>query len=193
MTDALLAERLAIVDEIHNDVAHALAVASIHLGLLDPEGRGRAAGAPGVAQVACQRALEGVRRARRMALAQGEDPESVGPDLAHLEQLAGECDATVVVAPALPAGEALAAGVLLTVSRIAEAFLRITAHHGATVRVGCTARTLRVEADCELPPEEWVRRQPDVDRVRERMRWFDGRLTLTPSGGGTHAVAELPW
>ncbi len=190
-----LAERLAIVDEVHDDVAHGLAIAAIHLGLLDPDGRGRAAGAPGVAQVGCQRALDGLRRARRMAVPDArpsEDPEAVAADLGHLEALATDAGARAAVATPQPAAAELEPGVLVTTARIAEAFLRITERHGAILTVSCAGGSVCVEVTSALAPGAWVAPHPDVERVRERVRWFDGRLTSAPHGAGSRAVAQLP-
>jgi signal transduction histidine kinase len=191
-----LTERLAIVDELHDDIAHDLATASIHLGLLDPEGRGRAAGAPGVAQVACRRSLDGVRRARRRlrdGAGESDGLARTADERPRLEALAAACGATLVPASEAPDRAAASAGLRLTAARIAEALLRVTAGRSAVVEIADRPDAVTVSAVSALPVEGWGLPDLDLTRVAERVRWFDGTFAVEPSALGSRATAELPW
>lgn len=190
----LLAERLAILDEIHDEIAHDLAVAAIHLGLLDPDGCRHAADAQRVAGANCRRALDAVRltRAKLGADPAALDPEAVPRDLGHLRALGAASGARVEVEAPLPPAVRLRAGMLLTAARVAEAFLRLSAGRGAMVSVGTRGPTLVVEVRSSLPAAAWAGRAADLDRVRERMRFFDGSLRAEEHGKGSRAVAALP-
>jgi hypothetical protein len=190
-----LTERLAILDEIHDEIAHDLALASIHLALLDPGERHHADDAQRVAGASCRRALHAVRRARARTGAHPAarfDPEAVPRDLGHLAALAAACGATAEVETPLPPPGRLEAGLLLTAARVAEAFLRLTAGCAATVSVRTAPRLLVVDVRSSLPAGAWSRAAPDLDRVRERTRFFDGSLRAEARGAGSRAVAELP-
>ena len=189
-----VSERLAIVDEINDDAGHELAIAAIQMsfGRATPQS---ALEALEVGLAACQRSLEGMRRVRRMlgdAAGPPHDSEPVPEEVARLHVLADASGATLHVDRDLPGAAEFAVGLLLTVFRAVEALLRFTAGSGAEVEIRCDDRCLHVRVECEREAASWVRPDPDVERVRERLRWFDGRLHVEPTARGSRAAVALP-
>ena len=146
-----------------------------------------------VALVACHRGLEGLRRVRRK-LEEGHEqgPEPAPEEVARLHVLAATSGATLTVADDLPAASELAAGLLLSVFRMTEALLRFGAGGGAAIAISWEGDRVRLRIGCGRRPDEWLRPDEHVERVRERVHWFDGRLLVEPADEGSRATIDVP-
>jgi hypothetical protein len=191
-----LSEQLAIVDEINDDAAHELAVVAIQLSLLSSGRAQDVTSALQLAREASHRTLEAMRRVRRMledAVVVGPDRDRLRNDASRVRALARCTGSSLAIADDLPASSEAGAGLVLTAFRIAEAALRFTAHREAQIGITCDQRWIRITVVSALAASEWAEPHDEVERVRERVRWFDGHLVVDGAAGvGSRVCAELP-
>lgn len=113
--------------------------------------------------------------------------ERLAEEVEHTRLVARDCGAVLRTGAALPERGALAAGVLPTALQIAETLLRASAHRGAVAEIGRYGCWLMVRIAADMHPHEW-----GVQRVRDRLRWFDGRLRVEFAEPGSRITVALP-
>jgi hypothetical protein len=101
--------------------------------------------------------------------------------------VAERCGAVLRTGSALPERGALAAGVLPTALQITETLLRASAHRGAVAEIGRYGCWLMVRIAADMHPHEWR-----IQRVRDRLAWFDGRLRVEFAEPGSQVTVALP-
>jgi hypothetical protein len=113
--------------------------------------------------------------------------ERLAEEVEDTLQVARDCGAVLRTTETLAERGALAAGVLPTALQIAETLLRASAHRGAVAEISRYGCWLMVRIAADMHPHEWR-----VQRVRDRLAWFDGHLRVEPAGAGSRVTVALP-
>jgi signal transduction histidine kinase len=200
-TDAIVAERLRIAREVHDMVAHSIAVIAIQAGMgrrvmrTQPE---EASKALDTIEVTSRETLAGLRRTLT-ALRQGSAPLDPLPTLADLEKLADAIEHAGVTVEIVRAGvpRDLPEEIGLSAYRIIQEAVSNVARHAAAARCRVTVDYREGEVALEVVDEG--RGCADLTAgygligMRERAELLGGTFTAGPRPeGGFRVAATLP-
>jgi hypothetical protein len=113
--------------------------------------------------------------------------ERLAEEVERTRDVAYECGAVLRASASLPERAATAPGVLPTALQITESLLRASANRGAVAEIGRYGCWLTVRIAADLHPHEWR-----IQRVRDRVAWFDGRLHVEFADPGSRVTVALP-